>query len=35
MKKIFLKEALENDYILFFEHDPDMNVARCNKLKEE
>jgi glyoxylase-like metal-dependent hydrolase (beta-lactamase superfamily II) len=30
-KKMFLKEALENDYILFFEHDP---VYECCSLYE-
>jgi len=29
-KKLFLKEAVENDYILFFEHDP---VHECCKLQ--
>lgn len=30
-KKSFLKEALENDYILFFEHDP---VNECCNLQQ-
>jgi glyoxylase-like metal-dependent hydrolase (beta-lactamase superfamily II) len=30
-KKLFLKEALENDYILFFEHDP---VNECCSLQQ-
>jgi len=29
-KKSFLKEAIENDYILFFEHDP---LYECCDLK--
>jgi hypothetical protein len=29
-KKVFLKEAQENDYILFFEHDP---VNECCTLQ--
>lgn len=32
-KKIFLKEALENDYILFFEHDPQYEC--CNLQQTE
>jgi hypothetical protein len=30
-KKSFLKEAVENDYILFFEHDP---LHECCNLKQ-
>ena len=34
-KRSFLKEALENDYILFFEHDPKYECCIYNKQKKE